>query len=66
VRLKYYISAQGKIPNVFKNSRIDIYEIPTKEYNPISPEVTYDSLIYNPSCDVLAKEFEPVEIIEII
>ncbi len=61
-----YVSAYGKTSNVFKNGKIEIYELPTKEYNPISPGVTYDSLIYNPTCDVLVREFDPVETIEII
>ena len=61
-----YVSAQGKTSNVFRNGKIEIYELPTKEYNPISPGVTYDSIAYNPTCDVLAREFDPIEIIEII
>ena len=61
-----YITALGRSSNVFKNGNIEVYELPTKEYNPISPGVTYDSLVYNPTCDVLAREFDPVEAIEII
>ena len=61
-----YITALGRSSIVFKNGKIEVYELPTKEYNPISPGVTYDSLVYNPTCDVLAREFDPVETIEII
>lgn len=71
--LNYYISLRdsylpvsGTSSKVFKNGKIEIYEVPTKDYNPISPEVTYDSLVYNPTCGALALEFDPVETIEII
>ncbi|MBS3084043.1 hypothetical protein J4423_04530 [Candidatus Pacearchaeota archaeon] len=61
-----YLSIRGTKSSVLKNTKIEIYEIPTKEFNPISPEITYDSLIYNPTCEMLAREFEPVKTIEII
>ncbi len=71
--LVYYISlkksnfyAHGQNSVIFKNGKIEIYELPTKEFNPISQGVTYDSLIYNPTCDVLARELDPVGTIEII
>jgi len=72
-KLSYYISLKdsnlnirGTKSSVLKNTKIEVYEIPTKEFNPISPEIDYNSLIYNPTCDMLAKEFEPVKTIEII
>ena len=61
-----YVSVQGKISNVFRNGKIEVYEIPTKEFNPISPGLTYDSFVANPTCDTLAREFDPVKIINII
>ncbi len=71
--LEYYISlkdafvtALGRNPDIFKNGKISIYELPIKEFNPISPGVTYDSLIYTPTCDVLAREFEPVKTIKVV
>ena len=71
--LIYYISlrnaqvyAQGRSSSAFGNGKIEIYELPTKEFNPISPGVTYDNLIYSPACDVLEREFDPVETIDIL
>jgi len=61
-----YIAALGRSPVVFRNGKIELYEVPSKEFNPISPGVTYESLTYNPTCDVLAREFDPVETIDII
>ena len=61
-----YITALGRSSNIFKDGKIEVYELPTKEFNPISPGVTYDTLVYNPTCEVLAREFDPVETIEII
>ncbi len=61
-----YVSALGNTPTIFKNGKIEIYELPTEEFNPISLGVTYDSLIYNPTCDALAQEFDPVKTIEVI
>ncbi|MSS74294.1 hypothetical protein EXS72_01505 [Candidatus Pacearchaeota archaeon] len=72
--ITYYISLKNAMPaiaksrnsDVFKNVKIEVYELPTKKFNPISPGVTYDSLAYNPTCNLLAQEFNPVETIEII
>lgn len=72
-KLTYYISLKnaylyidGDSSDIFKGSKIKVYEIPTKEYNPLSDGVTYDSLIYNPDCMMLGREFEPVKTISVI
>jgi len=43
---------------------VKLYQRLAPEYNPIS--VTYDTLIYNPNCEMLDKEFDPVKVINII
>ena len=61
-----YLSVWGENSSVLKNAKIEVYSIPIKNYNPLSEGVSYDSLIYNPTCEMLVKEFEPIKTIEIV
>ncbi|MBS3099544.1 hypothetical protein J4462_04990 [Candidatus Pacearchaeota archaeon] len=61
-----YLNIDGNDSTALKNTKIEIYDLPIKDYNPLSEGVNFQNLIYNPTCDVLSKEFEPVKTIEII
>ena len=72
-KLTYYISLrdvylyiEGNNSKIFKNAKIMVYEIPMKAPNPLSDGTTYDSFVYNPTCNVLSKELEPVGTIKIV
>ena len=61
-----YLNIEGKDSMALKNTKIEVYEVPLKNNNPLSEIENYDSLIYNPTCEMLAREFDPVKTIEIV
>ena len=60
-----YLTLEGKDSTVLKNAKIEVYDVPIKQYNPLTEGITYESLIYNPTCDSLSNGFDPVKTISI-
>lgn len=60
-----FVKTSGRNPDIFKNGKIEIYNLPIKEPNPLSNEMAYDG-IYNSNCAIYARDFDPVKTIEII
>ncbi|MBM3232516.1 hypothetical protein FJZ21_04045 [Candidatus Pacearchaeota archaeon] len=72
-KLTYYISLrdsylyiEGNNSKIFKNAEIRVYEIPMKFPNPLSDGANYDIFAYNPTCNVLSKDFEPLKTIKVV
>ena len=61
-----YVNILGSSSEVFRNSKIKVYNIPAESFNPISPEAGYDSLNGNSNCNVLAGKLEPIKTITVI
>lgn len=52
--------------SAFRTGTIFVYEIPSKEQNPLSDVSGYDTYGYSATCDSLAQDFSPLKRIVIV